>query len=109
MATDDTREILALAQRGLRQIYRPGYPFSKCSILLMDLSQRGELTPDLFAPEPRRGAERLMAVVDQINQREGRGTVRIGRVPAAPAWAMRREMLSPRYTTRWSEVIGVRG
>ncbi|HBO3141097.1 TPA: DUF4113 domain-containing protein [Pseudomonas aeruginosa] len=107
--TDDTREILALAQQGLTQIYRPGYPYSKCSILLMGLSQRGELTPDLFSPAPRRGAERLMAVVDQINQKEGRGTVRIGSVPAAPAWAMRREMLSQRYTTRWEEVIGVRG
>lgn len=107
--TDDTREILALAQRGLGQIYRPGYPFSKCSILLMNLSQRGEQTPDLFAPESRRGAEQLMAVVDQINQREGRGTVRIGRVPAKPAWAMRRAMLSSRYTTCWDEVIGVRG
>ncbi len=108
-ATDDTREILAFAQRGLGLIYRPGYPFSKCSILLMDLSQRGELTPDLFAPKPRRGAERLMEIVDQINQREGRGTVRIGRVPEKPAWAMRREFLSQRYTTRWDEVIGVRG
>ena len=107
--TDDTREILALAQQGLTQIYRPGYPYSKCSILLMGLSRRGELTPDLFSPAPRRGAERLMAVVDQINQKEGRGTVRIGSVPAAPAWAMRREMLSQRYTTRWEEVIGVRG
>lgn len=107
--TDDTREILALAQQGLTQIYRPGYPYSKCSILLMGLSRRGELTPDLFSPAPRRGAERLMAVVDQINQKEGRGTVRIGSVPAAPAWAMRRGMLSQRYTTRWEEVIGVRG
>lgn len=107
--TDDTREILAVAQRGLGQIYRPGYPFSKCSILLMNLSQRGELTPDLFAPKPRCGAERLMAVIDQINCREGRDTVRIGRVPAEPVWAMRREMLSQRYTTRWDEIIGVRG
>ncbi len=107
--TDDTREILALAQRGLGQIYRPGYPFSKCSILLMNLSQRGELTPDLFAPKPRCGAERLMAVIDQINRREGRDTVRIGRVPPTPVWAMRREMLSQRYTTRWDEIIGVRG
>ena len=107
--TDDTREILALAQQGLTQIYRPGYPYSKCSILLMDLNQRGELTPDLFAPEPRRGAERLMALIDQINRKEGRGTVRIGSVPATPTWAMRREMLSQRYTTRWEEVIGVRG
>jgi DNA polymerase V len=107
--TDDTREILALAQRGLGQIYRPNYRYSKCSILLMDLSQRGEVTPDLFAPTPRRGAEKLMEVVDQINKREGRGTVRIGRIPAAPAWAMRRELLSQRYTTRWEEVICVRG
>lgn len=107
--TDDTREILALAQRGLGQIYRPGYPFSKCSILLMDLSQRGEVTPDLFAPKPRPGSEQLMKAVDQINQKEGRGTVRIGRVPAKPVWAMRRDMLSQRYTTRWDEVIGVKG
>lgn len=107
--TDDTREILALAQRGLSQIYRPGYPFSKCSILLRDLSHRGELTPDIFAPKPRPGADQLMAVVDQINQRQGRSMVHIGRVPAKPAWAIRREMLSQRYTTRWDEVIGVRG
>lgn len=51
----------------------------------------------------------MVVVVDQIDQREERGTVRIGRVPAKPAWAMRREMLSQRYTTRWEEVIGVRG
>lgn len=107
--TDDTRMILALAQRGLGQIYQPGYRYSKCSILLMDLSLPGEVTPDLFAPAPRRGADRLMAMVDEINKREGRGTVRLGRVPAIPAWGMRREMLSPCYTTRWPEVIGVRG
>ena len=75
----------------------------------MDLSQRGEVTPDLFAPKPRPGSEQLMKAVDQINQKEGRGTVRIGRVPAKPVWAMRRDMLSQRYTTRWDEVIGVKG
>lgn len=107
--TDDTRELLAVAQRGLGQIYRPGYPFSKCSILLMDLSQRGELTGDMFTPGPRHGTDELMAAVDWINQKEGRGAVRFGRVPKKPKWAMRREMLSQRYTTCWDEVIGVRG
>lgn len=107
--TDDTREILALAQRGLGQIYRPGYSFSKCSILLMDLSQRGEVTGDLFAVEPRPGGERLMALVDQVNKKEGRGALRFGRVPKKPKWEMRQNMLSQRYTTRWDEVICVRG
>jgi len=50
----------------------------------MDLRQRGELTLVLFAPAPRLGAELLMEVLDQIKQREGRGTLRIGRVPEKP-------------------------
>ncbi|WP_312591754.1 DUF4113 domain-containing protein [Stutzerimonas nitrititolerans] len=50
-----------------------------------------------------------MAVIDQINRRERRDTLRIARVSATPVWAMRREMLSQRYTTYWEEVIGVRG
>ncbi|WP_437179084.1 DUF4113 domain-containing protein [Pseudomonas aeruginosa] len=42
-----------------------------------------------------------------VIQEEGRGTVRIGRIPKKPKWAMRREMLSQRYTTCWDELVGV--
>ena len=106
--TDDTRMLAAAAIRGLDAIYRPGYAYSKAEVLLMDLRQRGEFTGDLFAEAPRPGAERLMQVVDQINAREGRGTVRLGRVPASTEWAMKREMMSQRYTTRWDELMVVR-
>jgi len=106
--TDDTRVLAAAAVRGLDVIYRPGYAYSKAEVLLMDLRQCGEFTGDLFAVTPRSGADRLMAVVDRINAREGRGTVRLGRIPAVPKWAMRREMLSQRYTTRWDELMVVR-
>jgi len=109
MPTDDTRDILAPALRALDAIYRPGFRYSKCSILLTDLSQRGEVTADLFAPAARAGSDKLMAAVDAINKREGRGTVRLGRVPVDPGWGMKREMKSRCYTTRWDEVIGVRG
>ncbi|WAD25390.1 translesion error-prone DNA polymerase V subunit UmuC [Pseudomonadaceae bacterium T75] len=106
--TDDTRVLAAAAVRGLDAIYRPGYAYSKAEVLLMDLRQRGEFTDDLFAAAPRLGADRLMDVVDRINAQEGRGTVRLGRIPAAPKWAMRREMMSQRYTTRWDELMVVR-
>ncbi|OWG36049.1 DNA polymerase V subunit UmuC [Stutzerimonas stutzeri] len=106
--TDDTRVLAAAAIRGLDAIYRPGYAYSKADVLLMDLRQRGEFTGDLFAAVPSPGADRLMAVIDRINAREGRGTVRLGRIPAAPEWAMRREMMSQRYTTRWDELMVVR-
>ncbi|WP_417775284.1 translesion error-prone DNA polymerase V subunit UmuC [Stutzerimonas xanthomarina] len=103
--TDDTRVLAAAAIRGLDAIYRPGYAYSKAEVLLQDLRQRGEFTADLFAQAPRPGADRLMAVVDRINAREGRGSVRLGRIPAAPAWAMKREMMSKRYTSRWDELM----
>lgn len=103
--TDDSRVLAAAAIRGLNAIYRPGYAYSKAEVLLQDLRQRGEFTADLFAQAPRPGADRLMAVVDRINAREGRGAVRLGRIPAAPAWAMKREMMSNRYTSRWDELM----
>ena len=107
--SDDTRDLLAASLRGLKQLYRPGYAYSKCAVLLLDLSRPGKITQDLFAPPPRHGSERLMAVLDAINQREGRGTLRLGRIPAQPEWRMRRDMLSRCYTTRWDELMAVRG
>ncbi|MGE6992890.1 translesion error-prone DNA polymerase V subunit UmuC [Pseudomonas sp. NPDC047961] len=106
--TDDTRVLAAAAIRGLDAIYRPGYAYSKAELMLMDLRQRGEFTGDLFKAAPRPGADRLMAVIDRINASEGSGTLRLGRIPAAPEWAMRREMMSQRYTTRWDELMVVR-
>lgn len=105
--TDDTRVLVDAALRGLEAIYRPGFAYSKAEVLLLDLRRRGEFTGDLFAPQPRPGADRLMAVIDRINARQGRGSIRLGRVPAEPAWAMRRELLSQRYTTRWDELLQV--
>ncbi|WAJ37290.1 Y-family DNA polymerase [Pseudomonas sp. GOM7] len=107
--TDDTRDLLKAALEALDQIYRPGYAYAKCAVLLMNLSQRGEVTVDLFAPAPKPGADRLMQVMDEINQKSGRGTLRLGRVPALPGWGMRRDMLSQRATTDWEELICVRG
>ncbi|WP_407291322.1 DUF4113 domain-containing protein [Stutzerimonas zhaodongensis] len=50
-----------------------------------------------------------MAVIDVINRREGRGTVRLGSVPIVPDWGMRRDMKSQCYTTRWDELLTIRG
>lgn len=45
-----------------------------------------------------------MNVLDEINSRWGRGTLRAAAVPTAPAWAMRRELMSPNYTTRLDQL-----
>lgn len=105
--TDDTRDLIARALSALERIFKPGVAYSKCAVMLFDLSQRGELTSDLFAPAMRDGSDRLMGVIDRINKREGAGTLRFARVPVTPKWGMRSEMRSRCYTTRWDELIQI--
>ena len=107
--TDDTRLIICAATEGLELVYREGFAFSKAEVLLLELCGRGEYTPDLFAAEQSVAAERVMGVMDQINARWGRGTLRPASVPTAPDWGMRRELMSQIYTTRVDQLWRVGG
>ncbi|MGV8842685.1 MAG: Y-family DNA polymerase [Pseudomonas sp.] len=108
--TDDTRLITKAALAGLERVYRDGIAYSKAEVLLLGLCQRYECTGDLFAPIQSAEASQVMAVLDQINSKWGRGTIRPGRVQLAPDWGMRREMMSQSYTTRLDQLwrVGAR-
>ncbi|KRW59916.1 translesion error-prone DNA polymerase V subunit UmuC [Pseudomonas sp. TTU2014-080ASC] len=102
--TDDTRVITKAAVEGVEQIFRVGHAYAKAEVLLIDLCQRGEYTDDLFATTQPAAAEKVMKVMDTINARWGKGTLRPGGVPATPGWSMRRELLSASYTTRLDQL-----
>jgi DNA polymerase V len=102
--TDDTRLIIEAAQDGIARLYRPGFAYAKVEVLLLGLCQRTEYTTDLFAPEQPVRVSQLMSVLDQVNDRWGRGTLRPARLKANPEWGMRRELLSPAYTTKLGEL-----
>ncbi|OLS61488.1 translesion error-prone DNA polymerase V subunit UmuC [Pseudomonas putida] len=106
--TNDTLLLTRLAGKALEQIYRPGYRYSKAEVLLVDLRQPGAFSEDLFAARQTLSCDRLMQVMDTINGRWGRGTMRAASVPLAPDWGMRRDMLSPSYTTRLDQLWTVR-
>lgn len=89
---------------GLDEVFREGFRFSKAEVLLVDLRQRGQYTDDMFAQVQAMASERDMGVIDKINARWGRGTLRPGGVPATPEWGMRRELKSPSFTTRLDEL-----
>ena len=70
----------------------------------MDLRKPGEFTDDLFAQSQPVEAEKVMGVLDEINGRWGRGTLRAASVPAAPEWAMRRDLMSQSYTKKLDQL-----
>lgn len=97
--TNDTLMLTRAATSAVERVFRAGYRYSKAEVLLLDLRQPGEFTGDLFAITQPLASDRLMSVLDEINDRYGRGTMRAGSVPRTPDWGMRRELMSQSYTT----------
>jgi len=106
--TNDVRLMTKAATEAVQRLFRPGFKYNKAEVLLMDLRKPGEFTEDLFAPSQPHKADRAMEVLDEINDRWGRGTLRAASVPVDPAWAMRRELMSRSYTTRLDSLWVVR-
>ncbi len=102
--TDDVRLLTKMAVDALDQLFRPGFKYSKAEVLLLNLCQPGEYTDDLFAASQPANTSKVMTVLDQINNRWGRGTLRAASVPLNPEWGMRREMMSRSFTTRLDQL-----
>ncbi|MHB2240872.1 translesion error-prone DNA polymerase V subunit UmuC [Pseudomonas monsensis] len=102
--TDDVRLLTKAAVNAVERVFRSGFKYSKAEVMLVNLCQPGEFTEDLFATTQSAEATNLMTVLDKINERWGRGTLRSAGVPINPDWAMRREMMSQSYTTKLDQL-----
>ncbi|MBT0722537.1 translesion error-prone DNA polymerase V subunit UmuC [Rosenbergiella collisarenosi] len=106
--TSDSRDIIGLAMRGLDIIWRDGYRYAKAGIMLSDFYQSDIAQFDMFSEQlPRANADSLMATLDMINK-SGKGKIYFASQGTEQGWQMKREMLSPRYTTCFSELLTVK-
>ena len=100
--TNDTFLLAEAALYGLKRIYKQGYAFKKAGVMLTALCPADQVPIDLFTgfdePETQR-AKTLMATLDEINARMGRGTVRSAGEGIQKAWAMRSGNKSKAFTT----------
>lgn len=104
----DTRVLINAALWGLGKIFRTGYAYKKAGVLLSGLEPVGRRQASLLTDLKREErAAALMAAMDQINDRWGKGSVRPLAAGFGGDWRMRREKLSPAWTTRWDEIPAV--
>ena len=102
--TQDTQDIIAAAVRALDRIWVDGHRYAKAGCMLNDFAPDGVSLLNLFDDTLlRSNSNQLMKVVDGINH-SGLGKVWFAGRGIASEWQMKREMLSPAYTTRWSEL-----
>lgn len=105
--TNDTFLLASAALYGLKRIYKPGYAYKKAGVMLGSLCPENLVPVDLFTgfdePETQR-ARTLMATLDEINAKMGRGTVRSAGEGIQKAWAMRSGNKSKAFTTDWEQL-----
>ena len=106
--TSYTPALISAAQAQLGRIYKPGFVYHKAGIFLSDIVADAERQQSILAGIDDDRRVRVMRAVDEINRRHGRHTVRPLAVSSERGWEMRRQHLSPRYTTRLDEVLRVR-
>jgi DNA polymerase V len=114
--SDDSLRLTGAALSGLQRIYKPGYRYVKAGVMLNDIRPKANQQLHLFdaessaAPPTSLTAARskLMAVMDRVNRQTGRGTLQLASAGIHNVWAMKREQVTPAYTTRWEELPVVR-
>lgn len=108
LPSNDTRELNVLAMQLLKRVWRDGYSYSKGGVMLSDFYDNDTYQPGLFDEVIKRpNSTKLMAVLDKINQ-SGLGRVFLASEGMSNTWSMKRDHLSPAYTTRWSDIPTVR-
>lgn len=89
--------------------WQAGHRYQKAGVMLGDFFSQGVAQLNLFDDNaPRPGSEQLMAVMDTLNAKEGRGTLYFAGQGIQQQWQMKRAMLSPCYTTRSSDLLRVK-
>ncbi|MFO3840321.1 Y-family DNA polymerase [Klebsiella grimontii] len=107
--TQDSRDIITAATKCLDAIWRDGHRYQKAGVMLGDFYSQGVAQLNLFDDNaPRQNSEKLMEVLDHLNAKDGRGTLYFAGQGIQTAWQMKREMLSPRYTTRYADLLVVK-
>ncbi len=104
--TNDSLEANRWADYLCERMFKEGYQYKKAGIMLSEISPVTRKQGDLLEPETTSNA-RLMQALDTLNQRYGRGTVKVSTQGAFKEWQMLQERRSPNYTTAWDEIPAV--
>ncbi|MGO3717299.1 Y-family DNA polymerase [Glutamicibacter arilaitensis] len=101
--------VLTRAAKQLLPQILVGVKYARAGVVVMDLqplAMQETFDPFVSAHE----AKQIGPLIQQIRSEHGVKSIGLGRagLQRGPAWEMRREMMSPRYTTHWRELLTVK-
>ncbi|MDI1279730.1 DUF4113 domain-containing protein, partial [Methylobacter sp.] len=109
--TQDSRAIIATANRLLKEIFKAGYGYHKCGVQFSHIQPEAspgqlelfDLADNSLPTENRQ----LMKAIDQINRRFPKA-ISVVATGIDKTWKSRTERMSQSYTTSWNELVWVK-
>jgi len=106
--TADTGAMLNKISAVLPSIFSDGRRYKKAGVIFFGLESSSEAATDFFSAAEQTKSDRLYAAIDRINQQFGKKTIFHAGEGIARPWAMKRDHLSPCYTTNWNQLPEVK-
>lgn len=106
-ATNSSIELAHYAVKGLEKIFKQGYHYKKAGVIVQDFIPESHIQTGLFESRNIRHIP-LMKAIDRLNNVFGQQKIRLASQDMKRMWKMKQEKLSPRYSTRLSDILKVR-
>lgn len=105
--TNSSIQIAKYAKKGLDLIFKEGYQYKKAGVIVGGIAPECEKQFNMFEDEPAHDRA-AMRVIDKLNFKYGVKKLKLGSQALDKTWKMRQDLLSPNYTTKWSDILQVR-
>src|SRR5690625_12221 len=100
--------VLTKAAKSLLPKVTPGVRYAKAGITVTELRPVGTqpMFDEFVSPHE---SKHVGTLLEQVRTEHGSGAIGLGAggLKQGPSWQMRRELMSPRYTTHWDELMTV--
>lgn len=103
--TNDSTDLIKACSTITNRLFQPNVRYYKVGVGLLDLCPEKHLQKDLFL-EAKNPA--LMRVCDELNARYGSDAIFVAAQGTVQKWRMKRELLSPQYTTCWNDIPSIK-
>jgi DNA polymerase V len=100
-----TPDFIRASKRILKKIFQDGYKYKKSGVMISDIIHQSRAPLDIFLPcylDDRRKV--IMDCMDSVNGKMGSGKLTYAAAGIERSWQMRREALTPSYTTSWKHI-----
>ena len=94
--------------RAFDMIFREGYYYKKAGCFVSGIVPAEPIQSNMFDLVDRTQESVVSNVLDVVNKRYGRDSIRLGVQGVKREWRLRQENLSQRFTTRWDELLVVK-